>query len=391
MRAFCHLAILLFVVVGCSGKSSESDPVDASDILNTAIVAHGGTDALRAASTWKAEIRRHQRGSSYVMTNYYRPGMVRLEQDSGDGRRSADVIGDPHCWGMAGVVSIPCSSETRENDRPRVIMEMAVQMWPLLQQPWELRSASTREEAGRTLDIVEAFYAPRNTLVELAFDGETHLLNSMSVSGIKRGVVGRHLHVYSDYVERCGVKMPAHNIKSFEGEVWVAEDVLELQCIPVDESLFTRPTQVSDEFTLLMGLSDTLLVCVNQAVPAETTQVSQDNLAGAVLDNGLAAVDDPGEYLFEDGMAKLCIPVQDIDDLAVPGLSTHQIVEGKALSIYALGGIDGRKDSIIQKLGAAAEELGYELEWPIRMTTFDNDGMGLTGEVVVELSAPIGN
>ncbi len=383
---FCLIATVLSA---CSPPSSEPAESDARGVLVGAITAHGGVDALREASTWKAQIRRHQRGSSYVMTNYYRPGMVRLEQDLGEGRRSADVIGDPHCWGMAGVVSIACSPETRENDRPRVIMEMAMQLWPLLQEPWQLRSVSRRDEAGRSYDVVEAYYEPRQSTVVLSFDGDIHLLSSIAVSGIKGGVEGQHLHVYSDFVERCGVQMPSHNVKSFEGEVWVEEDVLELQCIPVDESMFERPAQVRDGFILETKTDDAQLVCSDEA---ESTGFSRSNadLESTILAAGLVVIGQADEFLNKAGTSQLCIPVQDTDNLQGTDLPTLKIDGGRVLSIYAVNGIENRKDGLIQTLFDAVGELGLEPVWPIRITTFDNDGMGLTGEVIVEFSVGMG-
>lgn len=385
IRITAFLLMLMFFSA-CTSPNGESARSDAKQILDRAIAAHGGVNALRDASTWKAEIRRHQRGSSYVMTNYYRPGMVRLEQDQGEGQRSADVIGDPHCWGMAGVVSMACSPETRENDRPRVIMEMAMQLWPLLQAPWELRSASRREESEQSYDVVETYYAPRQSTVELSFDSDTHLLSRIAVSGIRRGVEGQHMHVYSDFVERCGVQMPSHNVKSFEGEVWVEEDVLELQCIPVDESMFERPPQVTDGSILETRNSDALLVCSGDAGPTGISRDSNTDLESTIVAAGLVVVGPANEFLNKTGSSQLCMPIQESNIPQGADLATLRITGGRTLSIYAVNGIENRQNILIQTLLDAVVELGEVPDWPIRMTTFDNDGMGLTGEVIVELS-----
>jgi len=282
--------------------------------MDAAIEAHGGYEALRAASTWVAEVRRFQRGDSYVVTSYYRPGMVRMEQDLGDGERSADVIGDPHCWGMSGPASIPCSPETRENDRPRVVMEMAAQLWLLKGDDWLLLGAEVSDLDGESVDLVTARYLPRDSEARFVLDGETHLLRSISVDGLKEGVLGTHLHTYSEYEEQCGVMMASHNEKSFEGATWVAEDVLQLTCQPVDEELFVRPPQV-----------------------AEGTIVASAEL----------------------------------------------------LSLYSLEPYDESSSALAERLRAEAATRNLTPTGPIRVERYNNDGMGPTGELVVELQLPV--
>ncbi len=314
------LGVGLSALIGChqamdqSSSSAKTVGAEARAVVDAAIAAHGGHAALEAASTWVAEIRRHQRGDSYVVTSYYMPGMVRMESDLGNGERSADVIGDPHCWGMQAPVSLPCSPETRENDRPRVIMEMASQLWPLVGEDWLLLGAETVEKGGDRVELVTAHYLPRDTEVQLTFDGATHMLRSMSVRGIKEGVEGKHLHTYSHYQEYCGVKMPARNEKSFEGSVWVAEEVLELSCRPLEESLFVRPPQIA-EGTIVLG----------------------------------------------DGV----------------------------LSIFTLQVYDEGTSTLEEKLRAQAMKRNLRPTGPLRFVKYDNDGMGLTGELVVELQLPV--
>ena len=297
-----------------SGGSSQ-EPPEARRLVEAAIEAHGGLEPLRTASEWVAEIRRHQRGESYVVTARYRPGMVRLEVDLGAGERSADVIGHPHCWGMIGPASFPCSSETRENDRPRVVMEMAAQLWPLLGDGWRLDEAIVHAEGDR---VVRATYLPLDTEALLTFDDPSLLLRRIESDGVKEGVLGTHRHDYSVYEERCGVRMPMRNEKSFEGEIWVAEEILEIHCQPVDEALFVRPPQVTE---------------------------------GAIV-------------LRREG-------------------------EDRVLSLFTLKALGERAASLEEALRAEAAKRSLEVSGPLRIERYDHDGMGPTGELVIELQLPI--
>ncbi len=298
-------------VQGCA-ETADSEP---RSIVETAIEAHGGMAPLEAAATWVAEVRRHQRGESYVVTARYRPGMVRLESDLGGGERSADVIGHPHCWGMIGPASFPCSAETRENDRPRVVMEMAAQLWPLVGEDWTLDAATVSPTGGR---VVRATYLPLDTEALLTFDAESHLLSRIEVDGVKEGVLGTHRHDYSAYEERCGVRMPMHNEKSFEGETWVAEDLLAIRCEPVDEALFVRPAQVEEGTIVLRREGEALL-----------------------------------------------------------------------LSLFSLEPVDERLASLEDGLRSEATRRGLEITGPLAVERYDNDGMGPTGELVLELQLPV--
>ena len=359
MRVFLVLfAALIFC--GCVQTNAEQQ------LLDHAISAHGGYEKLQLAANWVAEVRRYQRGDSYELTNYYQPGMVRLESDLGNGERSADVIGHPHCWGKNGPIIIVCSAETRENDRPRVVMEMAAQLWPLRGDDWRLLSTAAENVDGIELDTLHAHYKPLNSLAVLRFDAEIGLLHSISIDGIKGGRAGTHTHVYSNYEERCGVLMPTHNVKSFEGDIWVEEDILQMECVDVAESLFVRPEQVADGFIDERTADEQSLVCVEQ------TEVEMEGLVQ--------------RHIAEDGSMSTCLFSD--DESAVVG-DAISLPASRQLSIY---GFESSAENVTQMITALQDEATtrhYELRWPIRVITYDNDGMGPTGETVVEVTVAV--
>ena len=387
----------LFFVIACGNQeASTSSGVEASTtesdeaqaIVDAAIAAHGGFDKLKAASTWVAEIRRFQRGGSYELTNYYRPGMVRLEQDLGDGEKSADVIGDPHCWGRMGPASFPCSPETRENDRPRVIMEMAAQLWPLKSEAWVIEDASTADQEGVSFDLVTARYLPRDTVTRFTFDAATHLLESIAVEGVKAGVLGTHQHLYSDYKEYCGVLMPSHNIKSFEGDIWVEEDVIKLDCRPVPESLFERPPQVT-EGTIVEGRTDPSTVVCREFDPSTISLEEADKeLLSVIADKGLDVVGSSHRQIPQDGKTRICAPVETDLHGETRSLIVESLPETEILSIFSLHPYDS-SSLLVDALLAEAGNKNLKPSGPLRLMQYDHDGMGPTGELVVELQLPV--
>ena len=371
-----------------AAQESATSSEEALGVVDVAIAAHGGLEKLTAAATWVAQIRRHQRGDSYVMKSYYRPGMVRLAQDLGDGNESADVIGDPHCWGMQDPVSIPCSPETRENDRPRVIMEIAVQLWPLRKKEWVLISTASQSLHGRRFDSVAARYLPRDTVAEFLFDPDTHLLHSISVQGVKEGVYGTHVHTFSEYKEFCGVLMPSHNEKLFEGDVWVAEDVLDLECQPVQESLFLRPQQVA-EGALSAGHADsTWLVCTPDSIAISSLPEQQERLHAAISKNELRPTGPTLSHILEDGTLQSCAPLEADAAREYEGLVSKLLPDTELLSIFSLQDYDG-SPSLVDQLRNEVQRRNLVSTGPIRMVRYDNDGMGLTGELVVELQLSV--
>ena len=391
------ICLLISVLFACNQRESPGSPTPedsatssdlALGLVDAAIAAHGGLDKLKAASTWVAQIRRYQRGNSYVMKNYYRPGMVRLAQDLGDGNESADVIGDPHCWGMRGPVSIPCSPETRENDRPRVIMEIAVQLWPLREEEWVLTSAASQSIDGVRFDTVTARYLPRDTVAEFKFDPDTHLLHSISVRGVKEGVNGTHVHKFSEYKEYCGVQMPSHNEKSFEGDVWVAEDLLELECQPVQESLFLRPQQVAAGAFSAGHADSTWLACTPESTAISSLPEQQERLHTAISTNELRLGGPTHSQILEDGTIRSCAPVEADAAREYEGLVTELSPDTDLLSIFSLQAYDA-SSSLVDRLRAEVQKRNLISTGPVRLVRYDNDGMGLTGELVVELQLPV--
>ncbi|MBJ88641.1 MAG: hypothetical protein CMO98_02175 [Woeseia sp.] len=359
MRVFLVLSAALSIC-GCVQTGTEQQ------LLEHAISAHGGYEKLQSAATWVAEVRRYQRGDSYELRNYYRPGMVRLESDLGNGERSADVIGHPHCWGKNGPIIIACSTETRENDRPRVVMEMAAQIWPLRGDDWRLLSTATEKVDGIELATLQVYYKPLNSLAVLRFDAGIGLLHSISIDGIKDGRAGTHTHVYSAYEERCGVLMPTHNVKSFEGDIWVEEDILQMECVDVAESLFVRPEQVADGFIDERTTDEQSLVCIDQAEVEMERPVQR--------------------YIAEDGSMSTCLS----SDGESPVVGDAILLPAsRQLSIY---GFESSAENVAQMITVLQDEAtirNYELRWPIRVITYDNDGMGPTGETVVEVTVAV--
>lgn len=385
---------LLVALSACGGQEEainsdhSNTPQKPHDIIDAAIDAHGGFDQLKAASSWIADVRRFQSNDSYVIKQYYRPGMVRLEQDLGDGEKTGDVIGHPHCWGSSGPVSFPCSPETRENDRPRIIMEMGAQLWPLRENKWELLSAGQRKGENGSFDVVRARYIPLDSLAEFTFDSNSRLLRTISIIGVKEGVNGTHLHTYSDYKKMCGVLMPSHNVKSFDGDVWVEEDILSLECTDVPEEFFERPEQVK-EGTFRSSTTEALtFACLsNENLLSPFTNFS-DTLSTAIEENKLSIAGFPQQHFLGDGSRQLCAPIRGAQSGNTDDLIIRNEPHGKILSVYSLREHDDFS-SIANHLLAEAMKRKLSPNGPMRLIKYDHDGMGSTDELVYELQLPV--
>jgi len=58
------------------------------------------------------------------------------------------------------------------------------------------------------------------------------------------------------------------------------------------------------------------------------------------------------------------------------------------LSIFSLQDYDG-SSSLVDRLRAEAQRRNLVSTGPVRLERYDHDGMGLTGELVVELQLPV--
>ncbi|MCP4048158.1 MAG: hypothetical protein GY732_19455 [Gammaproteobacteria bacterium] len=392
---FILIAFLsLSVVYSCEKKvadelNSPGGNAAALQLLEFAIEAHGGYDKLESAATWKAEVRRFQGASSYVLTQYYRPGMVRLESDLGDGKFSADVIGHPHCWGSSAPVSFSCSAETRENDRPRVIMEMASQLWTMKGADWKLLRATDVLNDGKQYKQLSAHYIPLATDIRMYIDSDTNLLHSIEVEGVKAGVSGIHKHLYSQFKKNCGVLMPFHNIKSFNGDVWVAEDILGLECIPMSEELFVQPEQVEEGYFLEETPAPLTLMCAQNDGVSFPESDAREQFTDDLEANNVSMEGFVLEQISEDGRVRLCAPVDVNANARLPGFQITPGNQVKILSVFTLNQDETSNRMTIEQLLTELETRGHKPVWPIRILRYDNDGMGKIVEVVSKMSIGI--
>ncbi|MDG2375487.1 MAG: hypothetical protein P8M18_03965, partial [Woeseiaceae bacterium] len=126
------------------------------------------------------------------------------------------------------------------------------------------------------------------------------------------------------------------------------------------------PEQVPDCFIDERTADEQSLVCVEQ------TEVELEGLVQ--------------RHIAEDGSMSTCLSSD--GESAVVG-DAISLPASRQLSIY---GFESSAENVTQMITALQDEATtrhYELRWPIRVITYDNDGMGPTGETVVEVTVAV--
>lgn len=243
MRCFYGIAAALCLAAPSAVQADDRD--QARTVIEKAIKAHGGTDALN-----KAQMR-SRTGQGVVSLG----GEIRITTEetarfpdccrmvlNPDRNRIILVLNGDKGWTQAvGMTQEMAKSEVKEKQEELYVWWL-MNLTPLLKDDFQLKPLAGAKVNGKDASVV--FVSRKNSPdVRLFFDNESGLLVKIARRGTESGVPVGKEYLYSDHKEFDGVKMPTKEVIMLNGAVKLSEikfnDYKVLS--RVEDKLFEKP------------------------------------------------------------------------------------------------------------------------------------------------------
>jgi effector-binding domain-containing protein len=374
-------------------------PPSAAEILDAAIEAAGGLAKIEAASSWTSTTKGVYMGMPYESKNAYKNGLVRMDLQM-SGERMSMVMGADPCWMQSGPVVTACSQEDRQINRKTSAMGEAMRLAPLRRPGWEI-SARRADVDGRPADVFVVRNAAAGAEGMLIIDAETHSLLKSVYTATMHGQEGEVAVVPAEYEDLCGVRTPTRIVSTFDGAPYVEEEVVDLQCGPVDDAVFAEPPQVADGTVAVREVPPVTVACDVMKGPYDGIPAAFGRLMGFLGERKLepagaaqllyvvcpADTKDPKKYVTE-----VCFPV----GLVAPAAEekTGEFVvkalpAAKVLSVYGVGPSDAKSAELAKRAMAEAKTRKLEPAGHMRQISYSDPATVPPEKQVHELQLPV--
>jgi hypothetical protein len=238
------LSILLLSLLASS--SLQADPRDeAVAILQGAIKAQGGADALRKAAMFQryGSGTLTQPGTKQNFTDFVvakLPGKLRVGIDVEKRVQITMIVDDKKGWKASGGTTIELTGEGLEDLQEEAYVLWLTTLMPLLGEGFTLSPAGEAERDGKAVVGVKVA-SKGHAEATLWFDKATRLLVQIEKEARQAGMKVRKTYGYGGYQEFTGVKLPTR-ITERIGEV-VTEATITDYRFPekLDDAFFGRP------------------------------------------------------------------------------------------------------------------------------------------------------
>ena len=381
--------------------AATTAPAAAGALLDKAIAAAGGLEALERAARWSSRTKGEYMNTPFEARNAYRPGELRMEVTTGGDQPMTMVSGVANCWTASGPVVIPCAPDEQQLNAVNMAVTEALRLAPL-KQPGYTVTASRGLLAGAPCDVLEAEHAATGTRVRLLLDPRTSLVAEARYAAELFDRRGEFVIALGDYRERCGARLPDRRTTSFEGRTLVTEQTVELDCTPPDPALFQKPPQVADGSFAERRLPALALACqihrgaldqIDQAMPRLLFFLDGNGLRPAgppvlLLHEAPPAVTEPGEFTTD-----FCVPFEgerpDEIDPGAGGAAVKLLPPTRVLSVFGLGEALARAPELARAVTAEAARRGLTPTGPPRLLSYLATPDQPPEQQVSELQLPI--
>ncbi len=244
-------AVPAAVLLGLAALPLPAPGQDAARaVVERAVKAHGGADALNRART----LRRNGTGTiaapgkDVPFTDeliWQLPGRFRLTIDLGTGQdrsRVVRVVTPDKGWQTTGGMVTELGPDRLDELREEAYVLWLFTLTPLLNEPgFELSPAGEAEVGGRpALGVKAAHKGHADT--RLYFDKESGLLVQIERRASEGGLPVQKRYVYADHKEFDGVRLPTREAELSDGKVTVElKDVSYRLLRGVNEGVFSKP------------------------------------------------------------------------------------------------------------------------------------------------------
>lgn len=248
MRYFVRV---LVAVVGLAApavvQAGERDK--ALEVLEKAIKAHGGADALNKAMlrsrsgegvvTLGGETR-ETRVTIEETVNF--PNRCRVELTLRQGIRVTLILNGDKGWMQIGNKTQEMTKETLKEKQEELYVWWIMNLTPLVKNEFQLKPLADAKVNGQDASVVQASRKDSPT-VRLFFDKKSGLLIKIARRATLSGLAVTEEYNYSDPKEFNGVKMPTKEIVTLNGSDKMSEIKFNNYKVlsRVEEKLFEKP------------------------------------------------------------------------------------------------------------------------------------------------------
>jgi hypothetical protein len=232
------------VVWGAIGAAYADDRAAALPVIERAVKAHGGADALAKAqicirsgngTIW---VGGEQPFRTELIVNL--PSQVRLSADVSSSTLVLVLNGDKGWQLTGGAVTDLSKQRLSELQEEGYVMWLAT-VAPLLKEGFDFRVLPEAKLGGRPTEGLRVLAKGRPE-VALYFDKETGLLVRISRKATEAGLPVDKDYLYSDHKDYEGVKLPSKEIVMLNGKKTTEVNFTTCKFLPrALESSFTRP------------------------------------------------------------------------------------------------------------------------------------------------------
>ena len=227
---------------GTGEEGPEPSPGDqeALAIVDRAIEAAGGWLTLREKSdSYKATTRGKWEGHPYEMTvSWKAPDRLLIEAKDGSVRMA--VVGDS-CWVEAGGAVKDCGPEAANVGPETTYVTHLLGLHLLKSKDVTLSSLGADKVGSMSVKKVKVEKNNAPMPMVLSFDDEEGLLRRVEYEGHLGTQKGTVVLEAQSFFRKDGVSLPRKSTFSFNGELKVEDECLEVSFEAIEDTIFDRP------------------------------------------------------------------------------------------------------------------------------------------------------
>ncbi len=247
MRTALLLALALGVLYTAAGPLRADDRDKALALIERAIKAHGGAEALTKAqvSTRTNAGTLTQPGGDMDFTSTVTqslPDRVRMDIEVGKSVKLLTVIDGDKGWQQsAGGAALPLDRDRLKEIKGEAYVWWLATLVPLKKDGLTLALAPEIKVDGKPALGVKVSGRGEPD-ARLYFDQGTGLLVKIERRAPETGVLVNKEYYFSDFKDFDGAKLPAKEVMTVNGKKWYEVRVLTYKFLPkVEDSAFARP------------------------------------------------------------------------------------------------------------------------------------------------------
>jgi len=384
---------------GEAEEPAKDDP--AHKLLQAAIEGRGGLEKCKAVGAMSGKTKGTYMGKPYTAEFQYKIGeAMHMDISMPGGQGMSMTFGSDECWNKIGPVVVPCKEDQKKENVQMLAFDKAVMLWPLAEGDWQIE-AGKKKEGDKEYDTLSVKSEKLGVEGTLVFDPESHMLVNGTAKGSWMGKEGEYSFKMSDYSEECGVQMAHKSETAFNGEKFMDEEYLEINCEPIDEQVFAMPEQVKDGTIVERDIPARTLACTTMKGPYEGTGKAIEGLMAFMGKKKMEPMGAPVlTYLKAPPKVKkpkkfvtdICFPVGAPPPRRPKKSGKFVIKAAKpqhVLSVYGVGSYDKKVPELMKTLVKEAKKRKLKVKGRMGHACYSEPGAVPPEEMVSEMMLPI--